>query len=180
MSPPTPIQAWQSDWCTLSKIPIISSTTHQLALLRTSLQNFQSLRQLLVKHLKSPKGYANHFLDAARPVSNLVVAHLNTYCNCCVNKMLVFISLHFLFFAKPYSTLLHSTLLYKNCPFLRAFQLILLFMFSRALCVAFVQRLRSFAVIYPGKIGGGGFIGPLHKIICNKIHLRYRRYNKNS
>ncbi|GBL84445.1 hypothetical protein AVEN_127692-1 [Araneus ventricosus] len=54
-------------------------------------ENFNARLSVAAATVRGTKR-VNHLLDTARPVSMLVVAHLSTYFNCCVNKKLFFIS----------------------------------------------------------------------------------------
>lgn len=60
-----------------------SSTRIQLILMRTSLQNFQSLLILFAKHLASSKLLSNNLLDATSCDSMLVMMYFSTNCILC-------------------------------------------------------------------------------------------------
>lgn len=53
-----------------------------------------------MRHLKLCKGTANLLLEFASHISILMVTHLNSYCNCYVNKMIVSFPLHYSLFDK--------------------------------------------------------------------------------
>ena len=57
------------------------SMRHQQTLIRTSMQNSQSLQQSLENHQASSEKYTYYFLDDTRHVSMLLLVHLSTCYN---------------------------------------------------------------------------------------------------
>lgn len=69
-----------------------------LILIRTSLQNFQLLLQLIRDTIEIFQKAQQLLSTGFRPASMLMMAHLSNYCNFYVNKMFVLISSQFLIF----------------------------------------------------------------------------------
>lgn len=72
-----------------------------------------------MKHLEASKGYGNHLLDTARPISMLLMTHLS--CNWYVTKTLVYIPLGIfcfsqnIFLFRPH-IVLRKMLIYVHLP----------------------------------------------------------------
>lgn len=92
--------------CAFSEIQSVSQTF--VAMLKV-LQCGPHQSQLVSHRWVIWKGYASHLLDAVKYVSLLMMAHLHIYCNCCVDKILVFMSSAFIIFQQNFSFLtIHS------------------------------------------------------------------------
>lgn len=59
---------------------------------KASLTNFQSLLQLIMKHMTSLKRYVIYLLESARSVSKLLVIQLSTDYICYANKIILLIT----------------------------------------------------------------------------------------